>query len=326
MKPSVLITGSSGFVGSFLSKRLKQKGYFVRAVVRNRSVQESSGEHVIVCDIAQNSNWDEMLAGIDYVIHLAALAHQINKPVAAADFDRVNHQATAELARAVANSTTVRRLVFISSIGAVCSSSEKVITPRTEPNPDSDYGRSKRNAELAVQQILSGTPQDWCVLRPTLIYGPGNPGNMLRLMRLTRSPVPLPFGSIRNRRSFLYVENLVDLIEKVLANPGASRQVFNVADAEVLSTGELVRQLAGVTGREIRLLPMPVSALRALGKCGDVVSRITGRAIGLDTYSVERLTSSLEVDISPLRTQLQWEPPFTTEEGLRRTLSANAPA
>jgi nucleoside-diphosphate-sugar epimerase len=174
---------------------------------------------------------------------------------------------------------------------------------------------------LAIANILAQTPQDWCVLRPTLIYGPGNPGNMLRLMRLTRSPVPLPFASIRNRRTFLYVENLVDLIEKVLLHPSASRQVFNVADAQVLSTPQLVRSLAAVSGRSIRLLPLPVWALHALGRMGDFVSAIAGRGLGLDTYSVERLTSSLEVDISPLRSRLAWQPPFSTEEGLQRTLS-----
>jgi nucleoside-diphosphate-sugar epimerase len=196
-----------------------------------------------------------------------------------------------------------------------------VVKAETEPKPDSEYGRSKRKAELAIEKILADTRQDWSVVRPTLVYGPGNPGNMLRLMRLTRSPIPLPFGAIRNRRTFLYVENLVHLIKQVLSEPGASRQVFNVGDAEVLSTPELVRMLAGLSGRSIRLLPVPVWILRTMAKGGDVATGLLGRSVGLDSYSVERLASSLEVDISLARTRLNWKPPFSTEEGLRRTLS-----
>ena len=209
----------------------------------------------------------------------------------------------------------------MSSIGAVCSKCRALVTSETSPEPDSEYGRSKRNAELAIQDILKETGPDWCIIRPTLVYGPGNPGNMLRLMRLTRSPVPLPFGGIRNRRSFLYVENLVDLITTALCHPAASRQVFNAADREVLSTAELVRLLARLSGRKIGLLPVPVWSLRALAKFGDAAGRVLGRSVGLDTYSVDRLVSSLEVDVSQLRSRLDWEPPFSTEEGLRRTLT-----
>lgn len=317
----VLVTGGSGFIGRVLNAALVSRGCKVRATYRSGSVPTEGGvEWVQTPDVA-TSDFPALLDGCDYVVHLAALAHQINKRVPPTEFDRVNHQATAELARAVAQSPTARRLVFVSSIGAVCSTSAKVITPETSPNPDSDYGRSKRDAEVAVEKILSATRQDWCVVRPTLVYGPGNPGNMLRLMRLTRSPVPLPFGGIRNRRSFLYVENLVDLIAKVMDEPAASRQVFNAADREVLSTPELVRMLAQLSGRSIRLLPVPVWALRTLAKCGDAASQVLGRSLGLDSYSVDRLVSSLEVDTSVLRSLLNWEPPFSTEEGLRRTLS-----
>jgi nucleoside-diphosphate-sugar epimerase len=322
----VLVTGATGFVGRELCPALTQNGWVVRGTLRqDNSDRLPEVEWIQVTDIAM-ADWTALLRECHYVVHLAALAHQIGSNVSAAEFDRVNHRATAELARAVNTSPTVRRLVYVSSIGAVCSASDHIVSAETECRPESPYGRSKRAAELAIQSILAETLQDWCIIRPTLVYGPGNPGNMRRLMQLTRSPVPLPLASIRNRRTFLYVGNLVDLINKALTHPNASRQIFNVADSQVLSTPELIRQLAELCGSRARLISAPLWILRLLGRMGDLLSRTSGRSLGIDTYSVERLLGSLEVDNSFVRTKLGWNPPFTTREGLQRTMSVSGAA
>lgn len=319
----VLVTGATGFIGRAVTSHLAARGYTVFGT-RRPGARACSGPVIWrEIDDLLSVDWSFLLEGLDFVVHLAALAHQINKPVAAAEFDRANHQATAELARAVANSPSVRRLIFISSIGAVCSQSDLVVTEETPCNPDTDYGRSKRAAELEVQRILAGTTADWCILRPTLVYGPENPGNMLRLMRLTRSGLPLPFGSIRNQRSFLYVGNLVDLIVNCLQNPAASRQVFNVADTDILSTPELISRIARVCGQRARLLPAPVWSLRLLGRAGDLAAGLAGRSLGVDTYSINRLLGSLQVSGAALKSKLGWTPPYSTEQGLQETFKTS---
>ncbi|HEX7862385.1 MAG TPA: NAD-dependent epimerase/dehydratase family protein [Verrucomicrobiae bacterium] len=317
----VLVTGGSGFVGKALVRHLVGRGYAVRATYRSSAPEEIAGvEWVHTKDVA-GGDFAGLLKDCDFVVHLAALAHQLTGKVPEGEFDRVNHRATAELAQAVADSATVKRMVFVSSIGAVCSASEKVVTERTECRPDSEYGRSKRDAEVAVEKILAGTRADYCVIRPPLVYGRGNPGNMLRLLKLTKSPVPLPLGSIRNRRTFIYVGNLVDVIEKALTHPKASRRIFNVADSEVLSTPELIRELARVRGTKARLMPMPGRMLRAMGKVGDVVGKVVRRSVPIDTYSVDRLLGSLEIDSAEVRRELNWSPPYSTREGLKLTLA-----
>jgi nucleoside-diphosphate-sugar epimerase len=152
---------------------------------------------------------------------------------------------------------------------------------------------------------------------------------MLRLMRLTKSRAPLPLGAVRNRRTFIYIGNLVDVIARALTHPGASRQVFNVADSEVLSTRELIVELAKLAGGRPRMLPMPPWTLRLLGRVGDVIGKVRGRSIGIDTYSVDRLLGSLEIDNSEVRQKLDWQPRFSTQEGLRLTMqpgNTNRPA
>jgi nucleoside-diphosphate-sugar epimerase len=316
----VLVTGGSGFVGKAVIESLLENGYSVRATYRTGKPASLPGAEWVHTKDLSAGEFKPLLDGCDYVVHLAALAHQLATKVPSSEFDRVNHLATADLARTVAESTTVRRLVFVSSIGAVCSSSEEVVRPQTECRPDTDYGRSKRAAELGVQKILANTPQDYCIIRPPLVYGPGNPGNMLRLMRLTKSRAPLPLGAVRNRRTFVYIGNLVDVIERTLAHPGASRQVFNVADSEMLSTPQLIAELGKLGGGRARMLPMPPWTLRLLGRVGDVIAKVRGRSIGIDTYSVDRLLGSLEIDNSEVRRKLEWQPRFSTQEGLRLTM------
>jgi nucleoside-diphosphate-sugar epimerase len=324
----VLVTGGSGFVGRVLCEYLVARGYLVRATHRRGAppLAATGVEWVHATDLNNPPLLQRILEGCGCVVHLAALAHQIGQSAHHVDYDRVNHLATAELARAVARCNSVRRLVFVSSIGAVCSASEQIVQEATRCLPENAYGRSKRAAEVAIESILANTQQDWCIIRPTLVYGPGNPGNMLRLVRLARLPLPLPFAAIRNRRSFIYVGNLVDLIERALTHPNARRKIFNVADKEVFSTPELIRLLGSLAGHSVRLLPAPAWSLRLLGRAGDLVAKLVGRSFGIDTYSVERLLGSLEVDTNYVREQLDWTPPWTAHEGFRLTMAPHATA
>jgi nucleoside-diphosphate-sugar epimerase len=255
------------------------------------------------------AHWDDALAGVDVVVHLAARVHQMNDGVSdpLAAFLRVNARATHALACA-AERAGVRRLVFASSIkvNGEVTAPGLPFSESSEPMPIDPYGISKHEAERALREVERGGRLEVTVLRPVLMYGPGVKGNLQRLLVLIRRGVPLPFASIRNRRSLLAVDNFVDAICVAASEPSAAGRTFLVADGEDLSTPELVRRLASAAGLVPRLVPVPSGVLRVLG-------RVTGRQA-----EIERLTGSLQVDASALRDGLGWRPPVGVDEGLRR--------
>jgi nucleoside-diphosphate-sugar epimerase len=322
---TVLVTGSTGFVGRHLCHALALRGYGVRGTYRLAPSTDGYApemEWVQVRDIGPDTDWQEALRGMNYVVHLAGLAHRLgadDKDLKEA-FNHVNARGTARLADAIRGSS-VRRLVFISSAKAMV---RDALAPGAANLPDSEYGRSKFAAEQAITQALADGDADFCILRPCLVYGPGNLGNMARLMRLINTGLPLPFGSIHNRKSFIYVGNLVAAIATCLTHPAASRRTFALSDGEAISTPELLYRLGRYSSRRVRLLPMPVPLMKAIAKVGDSIRRWTGISIGWDSYSVDRLCNSLTVNAQEFFDQLQWTPPYSMEEGIRITMSSAA--
>lgn len=266
-------------------------------------------------DVSDTTDWSGALQGVDYVVHLIGVAHHTDTDEAelVETFRRVNVGGTRSLVRDIARNGGVRRVLFLSSAKAIGSAD-------TGGAPNSEYGRSKLAAEEEICQGLSDSRTDWCILRPCLVYGPGNLGNMARLVRLVDTGLPLPLGGIRNRKSFLFVGNLNSAIEKALFAPQASRRRFSLSDGASLSTAELVRSIGALRPRGVRMFPLPDAMLRFGGVVGDQVKRLTGRSIGWDSYSVDRLCSSLEVDCSEFCAALQWSPPYSMAQGLEITL------
>lgn len=326
----VLVTGATGFIGRHLCSLLVQRGYAVKGVFRNDASRRdfpAAIEWVNLDDIGSSPNWLPILEGVDYVIHLAALAHQIGSQGQGLydEFMRINAAGTQHLAEAVSTSRNVKRLVYVSSVGAVTSFSRTPITETTPCHPEDDYGRSKRAAEKAIEKVLHNAGPDWCILRPPLVYGPGNPGNMARLIKLIDFGLPLPLGGIQNRRSMIFVGNLVHALEYCIWHPGASRQIFLISDGEDLSTPELIRQIARHLHKSVRLISIPSSMLVAMGRIGDFINRLTGQSLGLDSYSVQRLMGSLIIDSSTLRRATGWQPPFSLREGISQTFPRRSP-
>jgi nucleoside-diphosphate-sugar epimerase len=315
----VLVTGATGFIGQHLCNHLLESDYLVRGALRAPTPPHRLDpriEWVNVGEIGPDTCWNQALDGVSFVVHLAALAHQVgvSDRILEEKFRSVNTEGTRRLAESVARKGFIRRLVFISSFAAIGSG-------KTSKIPESAYGWSKRNAETELQEELRDCLTDWCVLRPPMVYGTGNPGNMARLIRLIDTGIPLPFGAIRNERNFLYVGNLVSAIECCLMHPEASRRAFSLSDGQPVSTPELVRELALCKGFPARLIPVPVSLMRSMGKLGDIVKSITGRSLGWDTYSVERLCGSCSVDTAEILERLNWVPPFSMRDGLRAIAS-----
>ncbi|MNJ47124.1 GDP-6-deoxy-D-mannose reductase [compost metagenome] len=223
-------------------------------------------------------------------------------------FRRINVDATLNLARQAA-SLGVRRFVFISSIKVNGESTVagRPYTADDSPMPTDPYGISKCEAEQGLMQLAAETGMEVVVIRPVLVYGPGVAANFLGMMRWLYRAVPLPFGAIDNRRSLVYIDNLVDLIATCIKHPAAANQVFLASDGNDVSTSDLLRQLGAALGKPSRLVSVPQGLLV-------VLARLAGRG-----DLAQRLFGSLQVSIDKNRTLLGWEPPVTLEQGLKST-------
>jgi nucleoside-diphosphate-sugar epimerase len=296
----LLITGADGFLGQALCQRLQVAGHTVIGTVR-------SGERqgvVVVGDIGEFRGWPALLQGIDAVIHLAARAHitreVLSEPLP--EFRRVNVAATLQLAGAAA-AAGVRRFVFLSSIGVNGNHDPgRPFTESDDPRPVEPYAVSKWEAEQELIGLAGRSGLELTRIRPPLIVGPGAKGNLLRLMKLVATGLPLPLGAVHNSRSLIERADLCDLLELCVTHPRAANQLFLAADPEVLSTSELLRLVAAGLGKPSRLWPVPVALLKTAGAlCG----------FGTE---VRRLADSLRVDAARAREQLGWHPAI----GLRR--------
>lgn len=307
--PLILVTGANGFVGVALVRRLLTDGWSVRAAVRTPGAKRLSKkpglEMVPVGDISGATDWQAALAGIEVVIHLAARVHVMEDrsadPLAA--YRVTNVEGTRRLAQ-MAAAAGCRRLVFVSSIKANGEGRDQPYTEADPPQPLDPYGVSKWEAEQALAAIGRETGLETVVLRPPVVYGPGVKANILRLLQAIDRGWPLPLGSINNRRSLIYVGNLVDALVTAAFHPRAARQTYMVSDGEDVSTPELVRRMAIALNRSARLLPFPPALMRLIG-------RLTGK-----TAAVNRLLESLTVDSARIRQDLGWQPPFSMAQGL----------
>jgi nucleoside-diphosphate-sugar epimerase len=305
----ILVTGATGFVGRALVRRLLADGRSVRAAVRPASEALPVGETVTVDDIGPDTDWGAALAGVDAVVHLAARAHVLRDSSADAHarYQAVNTLGALRLAEAAA-AAGVRRFVLLSS--ARVHGEHTTGAPFTESSPllaEDPYGRSKADAERGLTALGTTGRLEPVILRPPLVYGPGVRGNFARLVALVARGIPLPLGAVRNRRSLVFVGNLVDAIFRTLDHPAAAGETFLVSDAEDLSTPELVRRIARALGRPARLIPVPSPLLRLGGV-------LAGRS-----DDVGRLLDDLVVDGSKIRAVLGWSPVFTLDEGLDQT-------
>jgi nucleoside-diphosphate-sugar epimerase len=273
-------------------------------------IQPTHVETTLHGDLDAGIDWRPLVAGIEFVVHLAGIAH--SRPDRASRVgdeerhDRVNHRATANLAHA-AFVAGVRRFVFISSVRAQSgAASERVLTEADEPRPVDAYGRSKLAAEVAVSR--SGV--EFTILRPVLVYGPGVKGNLCALMRLAARPVPLPFGAVTNRRSLLSLHNLVSAIAHVLAHTASCGETYLVADPQPLSLRDIVTALRLGIGRPSRLFAMPPALIR-LGLT----------ALGL-SHNWDQLCGSLVIDPAKL-IATGWRPHSDTATALAAMMRAS---
>jgi len=298
---AVLVTGASGFIGRAACAAFAERGWQVHAGVRAESNVE--GARSVRGSLEQG--WP--LDGVDVVVHLAGIAHQIHAQNAEAIYQAMNFQATERLAR-TAMQAGVRRFVFMSSIkvNGERTPIDRPFRAGDTPQPEDRYARSKRDAEQALAGL--GGKMEVIVVRPPLVYGPGVRANFLRLLRLVDRRLPLPLGAIRNRRSLIYVGNLADLIVTAASSPAAAGRTLLAADAQDMSTPQLITEIGRALGKPARMVGVPVGLLQLGGA-------ITGMGA-----EIGRLVDSLVVDASETRERLSWRAPFSVQEGIAATV------
>jgi nucleoside-diphosphate-sugar epimerase len=306
----VVVTGAGGFVGGHLVDRFVRAGWDAVALVRTggSAPRPQDGVRIVETDLTRSAALLDVLREGDVVVHLAGRAHVMHDqaPDPGAAFRAANVVPTETLCES-SSRVGVARFVFMSSAKVFGEGRERPYAVTDPMAPADPYARSKAEAERVVGQAGERGTFAWTILRPPFVYGPGGKGNFPRLVTLARfsTRVPLPLASIENRRSVVFVGNLVDLILHAVQRPESIRRVLLPTDAEDVSTPELLRAIAVATSSRARLFRCPPVVLRT-------AARLIGRSAEMD-----RLTESLRLDSRHLREELGWEPPFS----LRRALA-----
>lgn len=304
----VLLTGSNGFLGQYLSQFLAHKRYFVFA--HSRKMATFSNPNITNINFDLNDNLDNInLNQIEVIIHCAGRAHVMNEtaesPLEA--YRQTNVQGTLNLAQKAVKSG-VKRFIYLSSIkvNGEEATQQKPFTADDFINTDDPYGLSKYEAEQALKQLAKETGLEVVIIRPVLIYGPNVKANFKSMVSLASKKIPLPIGCLDNKRSMVSVYNLADLIEVCLSHPDATGQIFLASDQDDLSVKQLFEKLASLQNNKLIKVPVPKNLIFLLAS-------LVGRSA-----MASRLCSELVVNTSKNTQILGWKAPYSTEQSLAK--------
>lgn len=306
----VVVTGSTGFLGRSLINYLQIKNFEVTSILRG--IKEDTLNEIYITGIDSRTEWKDKLSSTDIVVHCAARVHFMNEIVVdpLEDFREVNVRGTLQLADAAAKSG-VKRFIFISSIkvnGESTTDKSPYLFSDTQA-PEDPYAVSKAEAEKKLLELGKTTGMEIVIIRPPLVYGPGVKANFASLCKLVSKGFPLPFGLIKhNKRSMVYVGNLISLIEECMVNDKAKNQIFLVSDNQDLSLADFIKLLSVSMGKTTLLIPFPAFLFKLAGK------------LTKKSAVVDRLIGSLQVDISHTCKTLNWIPPYTVSDGFKVTV------
>ena len=308
----ICITGANGFIGKSLCKALNSTDKSIRGFIRTLDLNKNYTkiEYLSVGDISSKINWKDQLNGYDCIVHCAGRAHVMNKKEDLDVYHLVNTEGTRRLAEQAA-AVGVKKFVYLSSVKVNGESTDrnnerKKFLYNDSIDPKDLYAISKLEAEKALWKISSRTGLEVVVVRLPIVYGYGVKGNLARLIKLVRSGIPLPLSIVKNQRSMIGIDNLADLLIRCIDHPQGIGKTFLASDGEDLSTPELIRLIALAIGRKANLFPVPLFSLKFL-------SSILGRR-----EEVDRLVGSLRIDNNYTKKILNWTPPLSVKEGIRR--------
>jgi len=318
----ICVIGANGFIGKKLCQGLSRLDISVRAVVRsiNLSSEIPNVEYINAGDINDIKDWSKIFLNCDCVIHCVSIGHKIFNQNDEILFNYWNKSVKGiSLLTRQAAENSVKRLIFLSTIkvnGEKNSFSTKMtksksfntssFTHNDIPKPEDFYGMYKLEMEKKLWEISSLTSLDIVVIRPPIVYGKNVKGNLEHLIKLIKISLPLPFSRIQNKRSMIGIDNLIDLLIRCINHPKAIGKTFLASDDKDLSTPALIELIASSFERKAYLFPVPLFLLKFLGL-------VFGKQ-----KEINRLTGSLRIDNSYAKETLNWKPPISVEEGIRR--------
>jgi nucleoside-diphosphate-sugar epimerase len=292
----ILVTGSSGFVGLNLLSYFENERFSIRKLsLRGARIEE--------------------IQGISAIIHLAGKAHDLEKVSVPEEYYSVNYRLTKELFDLFLKSET-KKFIFISSVKASADSVQNILKENHIPSPKTHYGKSKLMAEEYILNQPLPLGKSFYILRPCMIHGPGNKGNLNLLYKLISKGIPYPLAAFENKRSFLSVENLCFVIQELLQRNDIPSGVYNVADDEVLSTNELIKLIAKASDRKPKLWVINPKLIRSMAKLGDLLK------LPLTTERLNKLTENYIVDTTKIRHALGKELPVQARDGIIKTIKS----
>jgi nucleoside-diphosphate-sugar epimerase len=295
MADKILVTGSTGFVGRNLFS------YFGA-----QSASELTPLNL------RKSLPDALDQDVSAIVHLAGKAHDLKKVSQPEDYYKINFELTKQLYDAFLQSDA-KKFIFISSVKAVVDSLDFTLTEDMVPEPQTHYGRSKLMAEEYIRSQSLPEGKSFYILRPCMIHGPGNKGNLNLLYQLVAKGIPYPLASFDNMRSFLSVENLCFVIREIIDRDDIPGGTYNVADDEPLSTNELIRLLSEAVGKAPRLWSIPTSFIRGMARLGDKLH------LPLTTERLHKLTENYVVSNEKIKLALKKDLPLSAREGILKT-------
>ena len=300
----VLITGITGFVGQNLKKYLKNQ------TVIGVSRQKSEKEHVVSYDQVVQQLFD-----VKSFIHLAGKAHDLKKTSDDAAYFEINTELTKRLFDQFLESDC-ETFIYMSSVKAAADVVDGVLTEDEIPNPATVYGFSKLAAEEYILSKKNLKDKRVYILRPCMIHGPNNKGNLNLLFSFVSMGIPYPFGKYMNRRSFVSVENLCFIIKELIDNAKIESGIYNIADDTSLSTIDLVQIISEVLCKPTRILKLPKLFVRFIAKVGDLVP------IPINSERLLKLTENYEVSNLKIKNAIQKKLPLSSKSGIKKTIAS----
>jgi nucleoside-diphosphate-sugar epimerase len=299
----VLITGASGFIGNNLINYLQNKTIQVLPFSRNLGMEYSQ------IDTSYLNNED-----VEVIIHLAGKAHDLKKVASDADYYLVNTDLTKDIINAFLASDA-KVFIFLSSVKAVADEVKEILTEDYIPNPITHYGKSKLLAEQYILSKPIPIGKRIYILRPCMIHGPGNKGNLNLLYNFVSKGLPWPLGSFENKRSFCSIDNLSFIISNLIENHQIPSGIYNISDDEPVSTNDLIRLIAESQAKKPFILNIPKSIVIILSKLGNIFK------LPLNTERLNKLTETYIVSNNKIVQALNTSLPVSSKEGLIKTLN-----
>ena len=293
----IIITGATGFVGSNLSKYLEEKGN----VVGKLSLR--------------NPVWI-LNKSADVIIHLAGIAHDTENTSADDEYFKINRDLTIQLFDEFLNSE-IRDFIYFSSVKATADTIEGILDENHTSDPKTPYGKSKLEAENYLLSKALPSGKRMFIIRPCMIHGPGNKGNLNLLYKIVEKGIPWPLADFDNLRSFLSIDNLNFLIERIVSDKNIRSGIYNFSDDQALSTNDLVKIIANISGKKERLLKINKHLISFVAKTGDFLK------LPLNSERLKKLTENYIVSNQKIKQALHLDSlPVSAENGMKKTIES----